>query len=634
MKRLQVLKTAVGARQIESPHRIRRIATFPRLRYTPPYLIAPVYWFRCSFFFRGTVTAAGMLTLIAPAVMARPKPTLAPVPPQPVEQTLRVRRGESVDVPLRIYGTRAQTLEFRIRAAPRAGTLSPIRQIAPERAMVTYTPPVDQKIATDQFSYAVRSNEGVSAAAQIVIQIADDPAKLVVPSELSFAPTVVGSDASAELAISNEGGAVAEGTMAIDPPWTVEGLPGYRLAPGERRGVRIAFRPEHAGTFGGEVRFSSDPLHATSLRGIAHPSITFQPLTVEMQGAPGDALRKGEFVVTNHSSAAVDLVFAGSERLQLPRTLQLAPCESRRVEVALADDDATAFSGDIRVDGHGTIAVRSDALPARFVVKERTLRLASSSDGSARGTLAIENRGGRTVDAVFEPSAPFIANPPSIRLEAAAIAHVTISTPARASSHVSRGELVVRGGENALVIALENDTRLAPAAPSAKPARARRDSPIVQVNAQVTDSRFGDASEERDELFPQRIYPRELGHGKAIIEWDAALSKAPTYRAQEQHVSLRDGNVQIEWRDFPSFQAQRKETHMVGTFTNLAPGRVYVMRVLPVFDAARPAAPLLEVRFATAAPPRHPWRTIVFRVLMVVVFVLGALAAVNRIKRA
>jgi hypothetical protein len=604
------------------------------LRYTPPYLIAPVYWFRCSFFFRGTVTAAGMLTLIAPTVMARPKPTVARVPPQPVEQILRVRRGESVDVPLRIYGTRAQTLEFRIRAAPRAGTLSPVRQIAAERAVVTYTPPTDRTIATDQFTYAVRSNEGVSAAAQIVIQIADDPAKLVVPAQLTFAATVVGSDTSAELAISNEGGVVAEGTMAIDSPWTIEGRPGYRLAPGERRGVRVAFRPEHAGTFAGEVRFSSDPLHATSLRGIAHPSITFQPLTVEMQCAPGEALRKGEFVVTNHSSAAVDLVLAGSERLHLPRKLRLDPCESRRVDVALADDDATAFSGDIRIDGHGAIAVRAGALPARFIVKERTLRLASSSDGSARGTLVIENRGGMGVDAVFEASAPFVADPPSIRLEAAAIAHVTISSPARVSSHFSRGELVVRGGESALLIALENDARLAPGAASAKPARAARGSPIVQVNAQLTDSRLGGASDERDELFPQRIYPRELGHGKAIIEWDAALSNAPRYRAQEQHVSLRDGSVQIEWRDFPSFQAQRKETRMVGTFTNLAAGRVYVMRVLPVFDAASPAAPLLEVRFATAAPPRHPWRRIVIRVLVALFFVLGAIAAVKRIKRA
>jgi len=95
----------------------------------------------------------------------------------------KVENGEQryvLEVPLEAAGK----LEFRIRAAPRAGKLSAVRQVAPERAVVKYTPPADPAIDSDQFSYAARSKEGFSAAATVAIRILDDPAKLVVPAAI------------------------------------------------------------------------------------------------------------------------------------------------------------------------------------------------------------------------------------------------------------------------------------------------------------------------------------------------------------------------------------------------------------------------------------------------------------------
>jgi hypothetical protein len=90
-----------------------------------------------------------------------------PAPPPPVPRTVRVARGGKAEIPLRIYGTRSQKLTFIIRAAPQHGKLSEPKQTDPEAATVTYAPPADLAITRDKFSYAVRSNEGVSGAVDI-----------------------------------------------------------------------------------------------------------------------------------------------------------------------------------------------------------------------------------------------------------------------------------------------------------------------------------------------------------------------------------------------------------------------------------------------------------------------------------
>ncbi|RYD82430.1 MAG: hypothetical protein EOP84_09385, partial [Verrucomicrobiaceae bacterium] len=82
---------------------------------------------------------------------AEPLPT---PPPQPVEQTVKVRRGETLTIPLRIYGSQRESLRFLIRKETEHGKLSEPKPRGREAAMVTYTPPVDLEVVRDQFSYA------------------------------------------------------------------------------------------------------------------------------------------------------------------------------------------------------------------------------------------------------------------------------------------------------------------------------------------------------------------------------------------------------------------------------------------------------------------------------------------------
>jgi hypothetical protein len=94
-------------------------------------------------------------------------------PPPVIGLSTSVHRGETIDIPLRIYGTRSQTLDFRIRSQPQTGTLSAVTRTGQESASVRYTPTANIAVKRDRFSYAVSSREGVSAAADLWINIID-----------------------------------------------------------------------------------------------------------------------------------------------------------------------------------------------------------------------------------------------------------------------------------------------------------------------------------------------------------------------------------------------------------------------------------------------------------------------------
>jgi hypothetical protein len=559
-------------------------------------------------------------------------------PPQAVEQMIRVRRAESIEIPLRIYGTRAQTLEFRIRSAPRAGKLSAIRQTGPERAVVTYTPPADAAIDADEFSYAVRSKEGVSAAANVTVRILDDPAKLVVPDALDFGNCLAGDEAMRSLEIANEGGRAIEGVMQIDPPWRIEGAREYHLEAGGRATFAVRFAPKEKGAFRGEVRFISEqvaePACITSLHGTAESAISLAPARVELNCASKGSLRSGSFSVINHSGAAITVAFAGSPRLNFVRELQLAPHETQEVQVSLADDDPAPLSAELRAEPHGTIAVEGPALPARFVADRSNIRLSAAPGGGKATPLRIENRGGMAAEARLEIAAPFSVEPAVARLAPGESVDARITMSATPTAAPVRGELLIRGGETVLRVNVEPEFALAQAS-AANTRRPTRDGPLVQINAEAqADSQPHLLVDNREGIFPQPIYPRELGKGRAVIEWPASLSPASKFRAFEQQVSLRAGALQIDWREYPAFQTERQGPQFVGTLTNLQPARLYIMRIVPLFENGQTGAPLVEVRFRTPPEKRSRFRITPMRVLVVLLCAGAVLAIRQRFKSA
>ncbi|MEO7319720.1 MAG: hypothetical protein ABIZ56_12080, partial [Chthoniobacteraceae bacterium] len=192
-----------------------------------------------SFFIRPRLASALLFLKLglAPMAMAAPKTPVAPAPPQPMEQKAAVKRGDTVDIPLKIYGTRAQTLSWIIKQAPLHGKLSGVRATGAESAVVTYRPPADLRVISDRFTFSVRSSEGVSAPVEVAVTITDDAPRISATAELDFGSLLIGASAAKTLEFSNAGGGIAEGAMEVDAPWKLAGARDYKLAAGERRRV-------------------------------------------------------------------------------------------------------------------------------------------------------------------------------------------------------------------------------------------------------------------------------------------------------------------------------------------------------------------------------------------------------------
>jgi hypothetical protein len=299
--------------------------------------------------------------MLLSAHAAERTPKIAPAPPPPVPATIKAKRGEATEVPLRIFGTRGQTLTFIIRAAPAAGKLSAPKNVGDESAVVRYTPPADRAVTRDSFTYAVRSTEGVSAAAEVKIEIVDIPAELIAPLELKNTQVLTGETETLTLELTNRGGSVCEGDVTADVPWRVESPAHYRIEGNGRAVLHVTFAPEVPGDFRGEVHYSSQPDRLTSLSGMAVAALAIRPVALDLKLESLTGVRAGAFEVTNNTKVEQTVVIHSSERLKLESRLTLPPDRSAAVTVQTRADDTEPIAEVIRFEGHGITAV----LPVR-----------------------------------------------------------------------------------------------------------------------------------------------------------------------------------------------------------------------------------------------------------------------------
>ena len=215
---------------------------------------------------------------VACAERIKEPPPAIPPPAQPL--SVKVARGESVAILLRIYGRKNQALRYLIRTPPQHGKLTAPRAVELEVSSVTYTPPADLSIVRDRFAYAVQNSAGVSAAADVLITIVDVPAEIGVPEVLNFPMLLVGGTSTQTLEINNRGGGLAEGRVTVDEPWRIDGPANYRIAGGERAVLKVVFAPKEPGIFDTVMRFSSQPGTTLPIHGEARGALTASPAKV------------------------------------------------------------------------------------------------------------------------------------------------------------------------------------------------------------------------------------------------------------------------------------------------------------------------------------------------------------------
>ena len=282
-----------------------------------------------------------------------------------------MKRGGSVEIPLRIYGTRAQTLSWIIKQPPLRGKLSAIRATGAESAVVTYRPPADLRIVSERFTISVRSTEGVSAPVEMTIGITDDAPQIGGPAELDFGEVLLGATAAKTFEFSNGGGGVAEGTFEVSPPWKIESARSYKLAAGEKQSARIVFAPERAGKFESEVRFTSQPDRAVILQGVAEEPLAVKPAKVVLSRDAGQPLRAAFFEIRNNTGQPLDVAIAASLRLIVKSQVHLAARTAAAVAVQTAETDAA------KVDE--TIALTAGEFSARLPVTGAAIPVSTAS---------------------------------------------------------------------------------------------------------------------------------------------------------------------------------------------------------------------------------------------------------------
>ena len=386
-------------------------------------------------------------------------------------QAVKVPRGEPVEIALRIYGVKNEPLKYLIRTPPKSGKLTEPRVLEREVSAVTYTPPADLAVTRDRFSYAVQNGAGVSASVDVLITIVDQPPDLALPGALDFAPMLAGATAAKTVEIRNRGGGLAEGQVAVEAPWKIEGAARYRLAAGARAVFKVVFAPEKGGVFESAVRFSSQPESGVRVRGEAQEAIAAAPAKIELQNAAGDAVRTGAFELTNQTDAECRVTLSGGARLQVPAELTVPAHGKVSVPVQTAATDVTALDGEVRAESAG-LTVRVPVRAARVGPLVRSVRgpvMFGRVDAAraAGADFELENFGGTAADVSWEIGAPFVMEQPSARLAPGEKKTLTLRMqPAAAGKY--RAWLTVQCNRQKLEIPVEAElfAKAAPAAAS------------------------------------------------------------------------------------------------------------------------------------------------------------------------
>ncbi len=291
-------------------------------------------------------------------------------PPPVVAQSLIVRPGETVVVPLGIHGSRGEQLEFLIRSQPRFGKLSPVRAVGVNSAQVSYTAPLNGA-EEDRFTYAVRNVDGVSAPGIVSIGIAipaTRPAKLVAPESLEMAKVFPGQRSTMELELRNTGGTALDGEASVPAPWSIEGEKRYRIGPGESVTLKLAFISGKAGNFHADVALGPEQRRNVTLHCEVEEALTVSAESLSLRAVAEGTARQAVFQIMNRSQEEREVSAGAGARLMVKKSFTV-PARGK-VDVAVAADAAVANAFE------DTLLLESKGWSAKIAVHVAALQIA------------------------------------------------------------------------------------------------------------------------------------------------------------------------------------------------------------------------------------------------------------------
>ena len=589
---------------------------------------------------RALITAT-LALLLAPFATAQSRRDGTGVAPPPViSQTIAMKRGGQVAIPLGIHGTRGELLEFLIRTPPAHGRLSAVKSTGMNSATVTYVSSARGTAGEDRFAYAVRGSEGVSAPGVIAIRFVEPvvaAAKLRAPVEMEFPAIFPGQRSTAEMEIANEGGGMLEGEVAVPEPWSIEGLKIFRLAAGQRATFKLVFSPVQPGVRTGEAILSGTERKIIPLRASAEERLAATPALLKLTAQPGSQTRMGVLKITNRSGEDASVAVEAGTRLLTDRSVKVPAHGTSAVPVFADAAEGGAFDDVVKLSSaewKASVSVHAVAVGAilKFSASEVTLD-GNPAGATGSGVAILENSGGETITVRLDVGHPFevetrvVTAPPRGRVEIPIFVR-----DATAGTFRSTLKAAGEGGSATVLVMAEISEppaprKTAPAPEATEEARSRSE-PAESAEDNGTDLIPQNARETPNALGK---FARATGMNSATLDWPASLGSLENARVEARVLSLSaNEDLQIAWSPLASVSITPGTEHVTAELRGLKPGTFYTVRVVTGKEAD--ASVLFTTDFWTVA--KKPFFTRSLRTPLLVA-ALGVLAyAVWRSRRA
>jgi hypothetical protein len=292
-----------------------------------------------------------LLAWMPEGVMARdpyPPDQVAP-PPEGVPMKIEVPRGRAVLITLSAYSITSPIIRFKIKRQADAGKLGTPHMASATTAVVRYQPPAGAGPGDDSFEFAVQSDAGVSAPAEVDITITDKPPLFIAPTDIEFGQVLTGGSVKKSLELQNLGGGMAEGTVKTPDGWSVDGDPDYHLGGGAKQTFTVIFNPTAQQVFTGDIEYTGNLDRATDLNGEGVGPLAVTTGTVQL--IPAGSMRAGSLNLVNRTNGALTVKLTPGPGVQTDPSVTVPPNGAASVTVQAAG--AGEIDDHVTVEGMG-----------------------------------------------------------------------------------------------------------------------------------------------------------------------------------------------------------------------------------------------------------------------------------------
>jgi len=268
---------------------------------------------------------------------------------QPFAESImvKVRRGGSVEIPLRGMHQSLNRLEYRIIGKPQHGSLSAVMQYAESErqdpGFVTYTHGGDKVSTRDAFDFDAKDPATGRAGRGRVTVMMDDAVIISPPTMLDFGTVAVGDPpVRRNFEFCNAGVGIIKWIAAVPEPFTLLGESVYVLHPGEKVTIPVLFAPRNVGPYLFPIQLAPGNPAVLTLKGEAMHPFAVEASSCIFEEQP-DGSRTARATIKNQSQnpQQIFVTFPSETPVKPVPTVELAPGEVTEVTLRIPSGQKT-----------------------------------------------------------------------------------------------------------------------------------------------------------------------------------------------------------------------------------------------------------------------------------------------------